>query len=347
MTMTRTHLFFTAILWLFATMVSGQVSFSGNNFALPGAVYGRTYEILSDGNYLTPETDVFTEWDFSNLPGTSSGMFEVLSSADFSAFPNIPAQSVILPDISGAYLVVKNELSALYMSGFITKINGKTVDLLFDAPVKMFDFPLTPEEAYSHEVKFMRYGKATDFGVSIPNLDSMMLDVHYEVDITIGNDGNLVTPAGNYAAIRVLNHSIMNVDVWVKMQDGWTFFEDNMVSDSTKRVQFYTPEYGMPVYQIEMSWGGLIKSYEYMTESGTGLAGATMADFSCYPNPVLSSGVIGFTKTVGSVSIFDMRGSLVFSTDLNHATKLNLPRLAAGLYLICADNQEAIKLRVE
>lgn len=346
--MNHTKLFFTIAFLLGTLLSNGQFIYNGSHCAQSGDFYEKKFEILEEGNYLPTEDLYQNMWNFSTLIASESDMFEVLSNDAFEEFPEIPENSVLIPNVDGTYRIVTNENEAFLLIGLLVKIDGTFSTLIFNEPVTLFYYPISTGGGIDNSIKFEKYGIPSDFGINQPMLDSMMFDVHFDCETEVGEVGMLETEFTNYESIKVLQSEIIKINVWVKpISSTWFLYEENMVVDSTKDILYYTPEYGIPVCKVSMNWQSEIKSFEYICEHENGTNHILETIASCYPNPVKSGGQLFFTSPVDYIYIYDIVGRQVFSSNNLRQQSICLPDLEVGQYFVSNGNNEIFKLIIE
>ena len=275
-------------------------------------------------------------WDFSSIDNLEQSITRVQSKNDFPELAELPEATLVMErDANKICLLPENNY--LKMLGILANVEGTNIPMLFPEPQDMLHFPLAVGEGGADVFSFPIAGKPSDFGLSIPLADS----VKFVVDIISTTDvaaiGSLSTYQYTHDAFKVLITSILSVDVWAKTSfTGWFLYEEDAVTDSVKMLQYYTPQYGIPVCEITMNWNNEIKSFQMIDKNPENIY-SFQDQMQLYPNPAKSGTTIKLSQQATDVRIFDAIGKL-----LRHYPKtktIDTQGLRPGIYII---SQETI-----
>jgi hypothetical protein len=175
--------------------------------------------------------------------------------------------------------------------------------------------------------------------MNIPMHDSVKFIIEVNASTTVESTGTLQTYNYSYPSFKISNTNIMSVDVYAKAAYvGWYLLEENAMADSTKSLQFFTPDYGIPVCRATLSWQEKLISYKIIDESGTSIEEiANIREPIIYPNPAKAGQSIKLDKIYEQISIYTINGQKI--TQVMNSNTVRTDDLKAGIYIIRLNNE--------
>lgn len=327
-----------AIAILYGLMVSAQaqnINYTIENIAHAGEefhVETKTYDEAT----MTQLNNIDAEaWDFSTINTLEKSMVQVLSKNDFQELAELPEGTLVM--VRDQYKIcMLPEDNYLKMLGILADIEGTNVPMLFPEPQKMLHFPLTVGEGDESSFSFPISGKPSDFGLNIPLTDSVKFMISISSSTYVESIGTLATYQYSYEAFKVLNTNILSADIWAKTAfTGWFLYEENAIADSMKMLQYFMPQYGIPVCEITMNWNNEIKTFQIIDET-PGNIGAQEEQLFAYPNPATIDDILYLSHELTDVNVFDASGQQVLHFE--RTKTINTNNFHPGLYIISAEN---------
>lgn len=339
-------LFTTILTYLAIALPAQEINYTIDNLANAGDVFHVekiSYETDEMPNIETIDSE---GWDFSSINTLNKEMVSVLSKNDFEELVDLPEGTIVMEQDENR-LCLLPENNYLKLLGILANVEGTNIPMLFPEPINMLHFPLTVGEADQNSFSFPIAGKPSDFGLSIPLHDSIKILVHITSSTQVQNKGNLITHQYNYDAFKIQNTTILAADIYAKpIFGGWYLYEENAVTDSTKILQYYTPQYGIPVCEITMNWNNEIKSFQIIDENFENIVASHQLKPSLYPNPVRRGETIFIEKELSNIIIYNTQGQVI--QQIKRAQQLNTTGLQPGLYFInSTDYKKGIKVIVK
>lgn len=314
--------------------VNAQVFYTANDYGTAGDVYQQKIKRLAEGNEISIDDVDPQMWDLSSLAAVEIKDNEILGVNAFDELSSLPQDCMLIETIMGSYQILKVEDNVLYQYGIYALVNGQHTPLVFDDPVSILEFPLVADSQLSSSFTTTTSGKPKEFGVNESALDSMRFITSIVMSSQVLDDGELFMPVGNCMALKVLNTFEMNIDVWVKPPMGdWSLYQQSMVNEAAKELDYYTVDYGIPVAKVKMNLDNEITDYMYINMTSSGIVLENNNSFSFYPNPAKSGTLVYFDDQVQGVELFDLLGRKLYAVKAN-AKSLLLPNLAPGNYIL-------------
>jgi hypothetical protein len=226
------------------------------------------------------------------------------------------------------------EDNLLQMLGILVEVEGQQLPLMFPEPISMLYFPLTVGAGGETSIEFPIAGTPEEFNLDIPLHDSVKFMVEISASTTVESTGTLQTYNYSYSSFKVSNTNIMSVDVYAKAAYvGWYLLEENAIADSTKSLQYFTPDYGIPVCRVTTSWQDKLTGFKIIDESGTSIEEmANTNNPSLYPNPAKAGQQIKLDRTYKQISIYTMNGQNI--TQIMNSNTIQTDNLKPGVYII-------------
>jgi hypothetical protein len=327
--------------------VEAQVLYTANDFGNVGEVYQKKGERIPDGSQIAVNDIDPQMWNISSLISINDVAVEIFSSSSFDELDGLVEDCMLIETMTGSYQILKVVDNTLVQYGIYAYVNDQYTPLIFDNPMELLSFPISIGETKSSDFTFETSGIPKDFGVNESMLDSMRFETHIVMSSEVIGEGELITAEGFYEAMKIYNTFQMTIDVWVKPpMNSWTLYQQSMVHEEKKELQYFAADYGIPVAEIRMNWDGEVTGYNYMLNTSNGIESGNMAAFKCYPNPVKSGSYLYFDDEIEGVLIFDLAGRKVFESVVN-SSSLMLPELNPGNYIVrTSDSDQYISLIV-
>lgn len=322
-----------------------NISYNADDLANIGDIFNTRSIVYDTADWVPADSVDPALWNFSTIEPDSTDTVEIMSKNDFDELEELPDSTMVMPDNDG-YLCLHLDNDTLNMLGILADMGGQMMPMIFPEPQPMLHFPLTIGEGSEESLEFPIEGTPEDFNMDSIDVDSLRFVIDITASTYVEDTGNVSTFQYEYQAFKVSNSTILSVDVWAKIWGMWTPIQEDAVSDSTRSIQFYNPEYGIPVVEVEMSWNNDIRSYEMIDEPGNAIAFAQKQDIEIYPNPAQNSEVIHFSHRLSNIKIYNISGRLVQQNSAQ-TKHLALEDLEQGCYLIfAAETPRAIRLLV-
>ncbi|MFO7862625.1 MAG: T9SS type A sorting domain-containing protein [Salinivirgaceae bacterium] len=330
---------FVAIAFLMTgALYAQEISYPAANFANIGDEFPVEYI-----NYDSAEQVAVTElspdlWDFSAISPTQKDTTRVKSKNDFDALSELPEETLVMKE-GDYYSCMLLEGNLLQMLGILAEVEGQQLPLMFPEPIPMLNFPLTVGAGGETSMEFPITGTPEEFNMNIPMHDSVKFIIEVNASTTVESTGTLQTYNYSYPSFKISNTNIMSVDVYAKAAYvGWYLLEENAMADSTKSLQFFTPDYGIPVCRATLSWQEKLISYKIIDESGTSIEEiANIGEPIIYPNPAKAGQSIKLDKIYEQISIYTINGQKI--TQVMNSNTVRTDDLKPGIYIIRLNNE--------
>lgn len=314
--------------------ISQKVTYTADDLGETGDIYYTT-EIEMDSTEWIPADSIDPQlWNFSSIETDHYDSVEIMSKNAFSELDSLPESTQVIQNQDESYTILNLEGDTLFMLGMLIDFGQEILPVLLDPAPPLFSLPLTIGDGGYDSLAHSIAGTPEEFGLSIPFHDSIRFDMIIKATTLVEDTGTVVTWQYSYPAFKVSNTTILEVDLWAKPSIGdWYLFQDNVEVDSAKGLQFFTPEYGIPVVEVQMNWNNEINSMRMIDEAPQNIVPKSMKQFTMYPNPVQSGMWINFNKLVPDVRIYDITGRLLLQHN-KPTQKINLPDMPEGIYLL-------------
>lgn len=335
--------------FLFSGLLNAQkVSYTADDLAEIGDVFEKV-KVKYDTVDWVPVADVDPAlWNFSDIETTYEKTTEILSKDEFEETADLPAGTMLMEGNDSSYVCLQLEGNTLNVLGYLVLwTNDSYKPMIFSEPQVYLAFPLTIGDTHQSTGTFEMTGTPEEFGIDEPYLDSIRMVVDFEATTTVEDTGTLTTGIFELPAFKVMSTSNSLTDVYVKPVGGdWYLYDEDLVGDSLKDIQFFNPGYGIPVCEVSLSEDDKIKSFSMIDDPQAIPMFAQGNDIQVYPNPARQGQTICFSKPLSDVALFDMSGRKVWTTD-KRVTEITLPGTSKGCYLLNANElKQARKLYV-
>ncbi len=330
----RATLFFLTFTFSIATIFAQDISYSSSNLGEIGDSY-HTLKMQYDSASWVPADEIDPQlWDFSAIVPATSDLVEIKSKNDFAGLEDLPETTMVMENDDSSYLCVNLNGDVLELLGIIARINEEYVPIILPEPQEMLHFPLNVGEGGQETMSYSIAGEPEDFNQSIPFTDSIRLEITMTASSMVEAIGYVNTFQNDFPAFKIVNTSIMQADLYAKPTiGGWYLMMEDVVNDSTKSLQFYTPQYGIPVVQVNLTWDDKIKNYQTIDDDLQSITQKTNNALVCYPNPNTPNGILRFNNHLSSIKIFDINGRLIYQAP-TATRQIQLPGLNSGVYMV-------------
>ncbi|PLX18560.1 MAG: hypothetical protein C0599_12045 [Salinivirgaceae bacterium] len=314
-----------------------KITFTANDLAITGDSFSMLKIQYDSTNMLSiNDVDPFA-WDFSNIIANTEDIVNILSKDDFPELASLPDGTMVMEQDEQSYICLNLNGDLLQMLGLLVNLNGTWTPLIFPEPQNVLHMPLTIGEGGSSEITFPITGTPEDFGFEIPFHDSVRFDINVLATTMVEDTGTIQTFQYSKSAFKVANTTIFSVDIWALPSFGsWYLFQENIVADSTKLLQFYNPEYGIPMVEVGLTWNDSILSYKMMDEDAQSIVGTKSGDINVYPNPIAARKNLYFTQKLKNISLYDITGRLIIQHEGIYK-QIEIPNLPDGYYILKAE----------
>jgi hypothetical protein len=302
------------------------------------AITGDTYDILKiqyDSTSTLSVNDIDPDlWDFSNITPITNDIINILSKDEFPQLVNLPEGTMVMKRSDDNYICMYLNGNMLEMLGMLFNLNDTLTAMIFPEPQNMLHFPLTIGDAGSSNITFPLLGTPDEFGLEIPFHDSLRFDVNIIATSNVEDTGMVTTSKYSKPAFKISNSTIFTVDAWAHPTFGdWYLFQENIVADSTKMYQYYNPDYGIPMVEINLTWNDSILSYKMVDDEIQNITSIRNTELTVYPNPVKSNKRIHFSNKTRNPSLFDITGKLIIRKK-GIFREFQLPDIPKGYYIL-------------
>lgn len=328
-------LIFILTIFLFINSIFGQkVNYTADNLAQTGDLFHTLKKHFDSTNSLSINDIDPNKWNFSSVIPETETTIQIYSKDDFIELTDLPNGTMVMQQDNQSYICVNLNGNTLEMLGLLIDLSGNLTPLIFPEPQTMLHFPLTIGESHSSNLIFPIAGTPEEFGFEIPFHDSVRFDISIIASSEIEDTGTVVTHQYSKSAFKVTNTTIFNVDVWAKPSfGGWYLLQENAVADSTRLLQYYNPEYGIPTVEIGLTWNDSILSYKMIDENIQSILTQKTQDYSVYPNPINANQVLYFSQNMTNISFYDVTGRLI-KIEKGTYKQIHIPDIPDGYYIL-------------
>ncbi len=294
-------------------------------------------------------------WDFSHLIANSQRLEEAFPIADggfilnlqfgptapppyvsdyFRPFDGIPFEdfgSFLPVNIENVNRIVRKEDDSLFYTGLSITADGQQFGFRSDTIETGYHFPLEYGDSY------------TSRGYTYADFDPLFTGtfIQYRQRYTsVDGHGTLVTPYGNFTALRA-HHRIEEQDsLYVEIQGFGNWIP---IERTTHEYEWWVNDEKRPVCKIEteeVNGSENITAITYRDEYlglDASLASNKLVESSLYPNPARESFTVRSNSTIESIRIFGLEGrqhkQINFTSSATKQT-LNTAALPAGMYKV-------------
>ncbi len=325
------------------TSFSQELTYSSGDLGAVGDIF-HTRELQLDSAEWIPADSIDPQmWNFSSLEPDQSGTVEILSKNEFPELDTLPESTMVMKNQDNSYTCLNLENNILYLLGMLIDMDGTMFPVLLDPAPEYLHFPLTIGEGGSENISHEIEGTPEDFNLTIPYHDSVRFDIQITAATMVEDTGIVATWQYSYPAYKVSNSTIFEVDLYGKPAIGsWYLMQEDVVADSTKGLQFYTPEYGIPVVEVQMNFSNEIQSMRMIDENPQNIISPDAHTLTVYPNPAQAGSMLHFNQTLTHVRLFDINGRLILRKQ-SPVNKLKLPNLPSGMYILKGKNLQEVK----
>lgn len=311
------------------------------------AIVGDSYDILKiqyDSTNLQSINDVDPNlWNFSSIIPETEDAVTILSKDEFPQLADLPEGTMVMQRDDESYLCMFLDGNMLKMLGMLIDLNGNLTPMIFPEPQNMLNFPLTIGDNGSSSITFPIQGTPQEFGLEIPFHDSVRFDVSVIATSTVEDTGIVNTSKYNKQAFKISNTTIFKVDAWAHPTfGGWYLFQENIVADSTKMYQYYSPDYGIPMVELNLTWNDSILSYKMIDDEMQNITSIKNTEVIIYPNPAKTNGNIHFSEKITNISLFDITGKTIIRKK-GIFNKFRLPDIPKGYYILKTEKPHLTK----
>ncbi|HKK59952.1 MAG TPA: T9SS type A sorting domain-containing protein [Salinivirga sp.] len=320
------------------TAFTQDLTYSSSDLGAVGDLF-YTRELQLDTTDWIPADSIDPQmWNFSSLQPNQSGTIEIYSKNDFPELDTLPESTLVMQNQDNSYTCLNLENNYLYLLGMLMDMDGTLFPVLLDPAPEYLHFPLTIGEGGSETISHQIQGTPEDFNLSVPFHDSVRFDIQITASTMVEDTGTVTTLQYAYPAFKVSNATIFEVDLYGKPSIGsWYLMQDDVAVDSTKGLQFYTPEYGVPVVEVQMTWNNEIQSMRMIDEDPQSIVSIHQTNIDLYPNPIKAQQTLHFSQPLSDVAIFDMNGRLIIKR-AKPVEQIKLPHLPEGVYILNSTN---------
>ncbi len=330
----KTTLTFLITIFSFSSFFAQDISYTTTHLGEIGDSY-HTLKIEYDSASWVPVEEIDPDlWDFSAIVPTTSDIVEIKSKDDFTGLEDLPETTMVMENDDNSYLCVNLNGDILELLGILALMNEEYVPIILPEPQEMLHFPLTVGEGGQETMSYSIAGEPEDFNQTIPFTDSIRLEITMTSSSMVEAIGYVSTFQNDFPAFKVANSSIMQADLYAKPTiGGWFLMQEDVVNDSAKNLQFYTPEYGIPIVQANLSWDDKIKNYQMIDDEIQSVLQPIAETPVAYPNPNTSNGTLNFTNYTSNIQIYDVNGKQIHQYT-EKTKQIQLPRLKPGFYIV-------------
>ncbi|WP_462281118.1 T9SS type A sorting domain-containing protein [Salinivirga cyanobacteriivorans] len=326
------------ILSIWTTAFTQDLTYSSSDMGAVGDLFYTRELQLDTADWIPADSIDPQMWNFSSLQPNQSGTIEILSKNEFPELDTLPESTMVMQNKDNSYTCLNLENNILYLLGMLIDMDGTMFPVLLDPAPEYLHFPLTIGEGGSESINHQIQGTPGDFGLTIPLHDSVRFDINVTASTMVEDTGTVTTLQYAYPAFKVSNSTIFEVDLYGKPSyGGWYLMQNDAVIDSTKGLQFYTPTYGVPVVEVQMSWQNEIQHMRMIDEDPQSIDSIHQSNFDLYPNPIKAQQTLHFSQTLSDVAIFDMNGRLIIKRT-SPVAQIKLPNLPEGVYILNSTN---------
>lgn len=331
----RNYLLLALTFTLVLSSQAQKVTYIAGDLGQIGDIFHTTKLQYDSANFLSID-DVDAEmWNFSSIEPEVKDTVAILSKDDFPELDSLPENTRVMEDEDNSWLCLQLEDNVLQMLGMLITVEDQRIPYIFDEPQPMLVFPLTIGAGGEETMNYSIYGTPEEFGLDTIPSDSMRFNINMTATNMVEDTGIVVTQQYSYSVFKVKSTNIFSVDVWIKSFGIWIPAMEDVVSDSTIKYQYFTPEYGIPVVEVNTTWNDKIMSFQMIDEDPNGLFVRQKNDLQIFPVPTQAGSQLHFSQTLSQISIYDMSGRKVFQ-NMGSTQHINLPEVKDGYYIIKA-----------
>jgi hypothetical protein len=314
-----------------------KVTYTSSDLATVGESFPILKTQYNSANMLSLSEIDPNGWNFSSLVAETQDEISILSKDDFPELAALPEGTMVMEQDDQSYICMYLNGDILEMLGLLVDLNGTLTPMIFPEPQNMLHLPLTIGEGGSSDITFPIQGTPQEFGFDIPFHDSVRFDISVIATSTVEDTGTVQTFQYAKPAFKVVNSTIFNVDIWALPSIGsWYLLQENVVSDSTKLLQYYNPEYGIPMVEVGLSWTDSVLSYK-MVDDNTQSIVNKLTDINIYPNPVKPNNKLHFNQNLTNIALYDITGRLILVKKGTYKNIL-IPNISDGYYILKSEN---------
>ena len=331
------------ILFLLASSVSiftwAQITITRSDFFNTGEVVVEGYDTSIAGSTSPGSTGANQTWDFSSL--YSANYSDTTWVSDASADPNAPVGSNM------RFLTSQGDTSFLEASS-----TGISIFLNFGAPftapikITYFKFPITYNTEYTEPSVLTKTGTPAEFGNPKPGIDSVQLNLFFDIHAKCDGYGSLKAAAGAPSYQNTLRLTIQqnaHTVAWVKgpLTLGQWIIAEQDTQPPNKAVVWLASNGKFPVMNMNLDSSGFVSDVSWVTSAMNGLntLGAS-SGLNVYPNPATDKLTISSNVLKGGnaeIILEDLQGRQVRHESISSQNSgdftLNVSDLPSGLYI--------------
>jgi len=337
--------------------LSAQIVLNSTDFPSIGFSQNMTNDttIVSQPISKADAGEFVASWDFSASLSTGKNYTSVymapIDAPEGSMFTSVSNVALSPADSTGQTYFYNLSSSGLIGVGGVFYVDAVVVPVIFQDPVKVFDFPASMASPTLMDTSIIDMSFPT---YSVPGVIDSMRVKQYSTSVSLFNgEGSLTIPSGTFDALRYLKmsnrtdsiwvHALMNVGPFVA---GWNF--NSVTSSTSSSYEWWTKQTGntMSILKLEYDGNDVLTSKVWFRDNVVGIAeNINNLRVSVYPNPVSDILNIQLSQSdnVTMISIYDMTGREIHKQNLpNLNNQVLVSNLSEGMYFYKVINRNSL-----
>lgn len=283
-------------------------------------------------------------WNFSTLRDDDRDTVVFIDPATTPAFADFPDANICVTMNELGLFYLQKTASGVQALGTAAVFTDYQIPFVlpFNEPMTMAKFPMTNNSQFSDDLSQNVRTTLEDLGLD-PNMfgfpvDSIKIEISFQIESDVINYGSLKTPLGNYETILEEQTNIIGLNVYVYILIGWLPAPVYTQETNSHTYNWLANNYDMPVMTISER-NDTILNINYTNKLGTPNTSITelcSSEPTIFPNPAKNEiSIIKNNSEISRCEIISEQGNIVLKNEsLNSSSTLNISNLASGIYFI-------------
>jgi hypothetical protein len=290
--------------------------------------------IDTSGTFIHPSSGINMEWNFSSLNEHLSDVLALGAAQWFSGYSDFPNANIATVDTDGNELFIRKNSDGLDFLGAYGDLfdTGSNESIIFNPQNRVISFPSTMGTNFTNSFSF------SVVNYSIPNTDSVLIDITTDQDSEIDGWGELTTPFGTFEVIRQVVEEVQTTNIEAYLFGTVIFSDESKDTAYTARYWSNDPSTGFPLveYNYDMMSNTISEEITWLkSEPVTSLDEITANSFSLYPNPAVDETTLSGVDKGQKVVIYDVLGNVLLKNDIHGDLEtIDLSNLKRGTYFV-------------